>query len=782
MVHLLTLLALVLPAFIIANPVQPHGNAYYNVGNERRLIQRFANTTISSGSSTIPSTNQSSVATSSSRQTLSTVSLTSTPATNSSGSTIISITSGTSSTVLKTSSALSASSVSSSSTLSSTSSQISTASNSSTASASSSPPSSSSYISSSTASSYSSFTKSASASSTTSSPSSQSAQNSTISLTSFPTYIAPSSTTLTGAQESSESKKIAPLFLWLYSQKDSLQDSNRKQEYVDNVKKTNDEVVALLDSLDTHPDPEPECDKTALKRWALSETKLKKLIAEKRVVVRSLVSGIIDELDNAAKLLSCATKIMGNLVNAVESTDVSTDVVQNLTDSLKDIEEALEKQDDKPSSSVTESTSDTTSSASCTQSSAVASCTETISLSTIFSAAGTTTTSSIKTITTTTCDTITACSATATTVTTTISTSSTTSSSAWVCEATSCSTCTQSTSRRAEPPSNGGLYELDRRAPFLMGDLEEWKGDEDDYFTQRVRNGENVQELDWNVFDRADPLSVEAISLNREFGTADQVTWVDGITGCTVLVVVSKRGLWFAHLFEGGFVERNSVETDKWNHILQYVQNGGSRFILPSTLASNGGILSKDNDVQIYIHTPAVGTRKVNPQNKAARYADKVNQISNYLFGAGTPFEGIEVKISTYYKPEDHDPNLPDTETGAGEISRYANTARFKVMIEYSPALKYFREDDCTEPTAKARRVWFEKDPIYPVFWDIIPESTNKVKRQACSIRTTASGSATASSTSGASNSGTSTLTGSSSKLSSTTKHNLLEPNCYQNQ
>lgn len=603
---------------------------------------------------------------------------------------------------------------------------------------------------------------------------SQSTQRSSTGLTSFPTYVAPSSTTLTGAQETSESKKIAPLFLWLYSEKDLLQNPKSKQEYVDNVKRTNDEVVALFKSLDIQPDPEPECGKTALKRWAVSETKVRRLIAEKHVIERSLVSGILDQLDSAAKLLSCATKITGNLVNIVTSTDISTDVVQNLTDSLKDVEEALQKEDDEPTSSPTETpSSTTTSSASCTRSSTVPHCTETISLSTIFSAEGTTTTSSIKTITTIACETVTACGAIATTVTTTTSSSSTTSSSAWVCEPTSCSPCSESaTSKRAGLSSWEDGNELGRRASFPMGDLADWNGEEDDYFIQRVLNGDNVEALDWNQIDTKDPLSMESISLKREFDSSEQVTWVDGITGCTVLVVVSKKGLWFSHLFEGGFAERNTQERKKWDRIIQDVQNGGTRFTLPATLAASGGILNKENDVQIYIHTPAVGTRKVNPENKAARYSEKVGQISDQLFGAGTPFEGIEVKINTYNKPEDYDQNLPAEDSGAGEVSRYANTARFKVMIEYSPALKYFNDDDCTEPTAKAYRVWLEKNPIYPLFWDIIPESTNNAKRQACSIRTTASGSATASPTSSDasndSNPGTLTTTGSASKLSST--------------
>ncbi|XXH06190.1 hypothetical protein Hte_012636 [Hypoxylon texense] len=717
MISSLAFLFLVLPAFLIATPVQPHHNVKYNVGDKRWLTRRFENSTI------LP-TNQSTFVPSGASTSSALPSFTTRPSFSSSSSPSSSTASSTLSTTLQ-----SSNSADTTSSTDSTSSQ------------------------------------------TTLISASQSTQSSSTVLASFPAYVAPSSTTLNGAQETSKSKEIAPLFLWLYSEKDLLQDPKRKQEYVDNVKKTNDEAVALFKSLETQPDPEPDCGKTALKRWAVSESKVRSLIAERHVVKRSLVSGILDQLDSAAKLLSCATKITGNLVNTVTSTEISTDVVQALTDSLKDVEEALQKEDDEPTSSPTETpSSTTTSSASCTQGSAVPRCTETISLSTIFSAEGTTTTSSIKTITTTVCETVTACSATATAVTTTASSSSTTSSSAWICEPTSCSTCSQSTTRKRADSSGDDGNELDPRGSFPMGDLADWNGEEDDYFMQRVKGGDNVQELDWNHIDLKDPLSWESISKNREFDSSEQVTWVDGITGCTVLVAISKKGLWFAHLFEGGFVERNPQETKKWDRILQDVQNGGKRFILPSTFAADGDILSRDNDVQIYIHTPAVGTRKVDPENKAARYADKVSQISDRLFGAGTPFEGIEVKLNTYNKPEDDNPNLTEESYGAGEIDRFKNTARFKVMVEYSPALKYYPDDSCTESTAKAYRVWLEKNPIYPLFWDIIPDSTENAKRQACSIRTmTTSGSATASPTnSDVSNSGTFTTTGSASKSSAT--------------
>ncbi|KAI2615686.1 hypothetical protein GGR54DRAFT_264601 [Hypoxylon sp. NC1633] len=785
MISSLAFLLLVLPAFLIATPVKPHYNVKYGVGDKRWLTRRFENST------SLPTSQSTFVPSGASTSTFTT-----------SSSSVISITSGTSSTVSEISSTSLASSLSSSSASLPTSSPTSTASDTSTTSSTSTSLSAPSFSSSSsslssTASSTVSTTlppsDSAGESSSTDSKSSQttlfsasdSTQSSSAVLTSFPAYVAPSSTTLNGAQETSESKKIAPLFLWLSSEKDLLQDPKRKQEYVDNVKRTNDEVVALFKSLDTQPVPEPDCGKTALKRWAVSESKVRSLISERHVVKRSLVSGILDQLDSAAKLLSCATKITGNLVNTVTSTEISTDVVQTLTDSLKDVEEALQKEDDGLTSSPTETpSSTTTSSASCTQSSVVPYCTETISLSTIFSAEGTTTTSSIKTVTTTACETVTACSATATTVTTTASSSSTTSSSAWVCEPTSCSTCSQSATRkRADLSSGEDENELDPRASFPMADLADWKGEEDDYFFQRVQKGDNVKVLDWNHVGRVDPLSWESISLDREFDSSEQVTWIDGIAGCTVLVAISKKGLWFAHLFEGGFVERNPQETSKWARILQDVQNGGTNFILPATLAANDGILSKDNDVQIYIHTPAVGTLKVDPDNTAARYKDKVNQISDHLFGAGTPFEGIEVKINTYKKPADYDPNLREVEYGDGEIGRYGKLARFKVMVEYSPALKYKPDnnpdnnpdddpdDDCTtKSTAKAYRVWLEKNPIYPLFWDIIPGSTNNAKRQACSIRTmTTSGSATASPTSSdASNPGTLTTTGSASKSSST--------------
>jgi hypothetical protein len=63
-----------------------------------------------------------------------------------------------------------------------------------------------------------------------------------------------------------------------------------------------------------------------------------------------------------------------------------------------------------------------------------------------------------------------------------------------------------------------------------MADLLDWSGEEHDYFDQRRRNGENVEQMDYNSGGGVTGGN-SAVSLTRKFEGEPHVTFVDGLTG-----------------------------------------------------------------------------------------------------------------------------------------------------------------------------------------------------------------------------------------------------------
>jgi len=105
--------------------------------------------------------------------------------------------------------------------------------------------------------------------------------------------------TISDAAATTEAVLIGNLLAGLRSNRQWVTDPKLRSEYIDNVKKTKDETLALFNDLNVKPDPDPECSKTKRKRNAVSERKLRSLLRD-----RSLISGLTDLVGNVAKLLS----------------------------------------------------------------------------------------------------------------------------------------------------------------------------------------------------------------------------------------------------------------------------------------------------------------------------------------------------------------------------------------------------------------------------------------------------------------------------------------------
>ena len=66
---------------------------------------------------------------------------------------------------------------------------------------------------------------------------------------------------------------------------------------------------------------------------------------------RSIISGLTDLVKDAANLVSCASKVVDNLVKAVEDPLPPISEIENLTDTLNEFGKDLQVEDKEPSGS-----------------------------------------------------------------------------------------------------------------------------------------------------------------------------------------------------------------------------------------------------------------------------------------------------------------------------------------------------------------------------------------------------------------------------------------------
>ncbi|KAF2269099.1 hypothetical protein CC78DRAFT_612571 [Lojkania enalia] len=422
-----------------------------------------------------------------------------------------------------------------------------------------------------------------------------------------------------------------------------------------------------------------------------------------RIYRRGFLSGIVDTLNDIASVISCATKVVENLVDNVKKIDPPFDVVESLTDGLEDLGKQLEKlkKENSPSASVSSpeptsassaSQSSSSSSSTCTSGSAVPICTETVSLATTFSIDGTNTVTSVKSVTATACTTVTGCNIKPSTAyTTTASASSTATAS--VCEA-GCRACQGPSKRELRalvPLEPRSLWK--RKIFNVKEDGKRWNDDNyQRYFMGELQNGPNVKELDWGGLFGA---GKEVVAITRELGETAHTTYVAGLVGCTAILIISEKGMWFAHIAEPGFLGGSELFDQRWNDgVIGAFEGEDSDLVLPGSLAGEGGILNKANNPQIFVSTPyAIGT-------KERQFPDKLNTIMGYLTGSGKEFEGIPIHEFDYDRPKDND-----------EEENFRTRANGKVLVQYDP--KGFRFG----PDQPVYRVWQEVPTFEDYTW-----------------------------------------------------------------
>ncbi|KAF7561026.1 hypothetical protein G7046_g3111 [Stylonectria norvegica] len=503
--------------------------------------------------------------------------------------------------------------------------------------------------------------------------------------TGFPDYDPPT-TTVSGPEATDDAIHAGPIIfaLWLY--RDNLQDELKKTEYIQKIEQTRDDVLTLWNKFDVKPEIPGPCGQLSLKK-------------------RSLISGIIDTLDDATKLIGCATLVLGNLADKVSIPDPPVDVIITLTDTLKDISDGLEKEKEKETNKPTSTIVSTTDSTTSCVASGVESCTETIYLSTSFYNDGNADTSIVETITTEDCVTITQCDAQPTTEVTTVTTATSSSSPDITCDV----DCTKYNAQRrwAEPTLTPQQVHDRRFLAKRMDDMNQPKYDTDEkkdkYILRQI--SESADKLDWNT------ITTNVVSIDHTWVDSPYGLSVEGLVGCTGVSIVSDQGGWLAHFMEPGFFydqnkpsddATNNGRKDLWDDMMNQLQGIGkvsSKFTPPKGLAVAGGVLAPNNNVQIFVSAPRQPATTFDAPTLL--YPDRVSELIGYLTGDSSPFSGIVPTVKTYVKP-------PGDETD-DDMDARMKTARGIMFVEYDDFQQDWVTGEYGDPADTMWRVWQER-------------------------------------------------------------------------
>lgn len=168
---------------------------------------------------------------------------------------------------------------------------------------------------------------------------------------------------------------------------------------------------------------------------------------------------------------------------------------------------------------------------------------------------------------------------------------------------------------------------------------------------------------------------------------------VDGLIGCTSVLIISESGSWISHFCESPAIEGLDPVFEEM--VIDPIENGdGHRMPSPFTFGVFGGILGPNTNPKILIFTPKNETTG-NPPNE-----ERIRLIERALTYPGKPFEGVQTRVWTYIKQVDS-----DSEKSLG-----------KVLVQYSPIQVDDSESPPTEQDAIIR-VWFEGRLILERRW-----------------------------------------------------------------
>lgn len=191
-------------------------------------------------------------------------------------------------------------------------------------------------------------------------------------------------------------------------------------------------------------------------------------------------------------------------------------------------------------------------------------------------------------------------------------------------------------------------------------------------------------------------------ALVRKLGNQPLNVAVQGIYGCTSVIVVSELGVWMSHFWEDpSFLNQQAFRKD----ILDTICSGDGTDQMPSLkqYTQPGGLFDKSQSPHILIVTPRDRQRSMTAG--ALAYTNMVNQLKTEL---------------TKCIPKT-DPTLFDYVTIGGDQGLHATTAKGKVLVQYDPVeamLPVSPHNPCPLQQATLK-VWVEDrlEPVYDHSW-----------------------------------------------------------------
>lgn len=181
----------------------------------------------------------------------------------------------------------------------------------------------------------------------------------------------------------------------------------------------------------------------------------------------------------------------------------------------------------------------------------------------------------------------------------------------------------------------------------------------------------------------------------RKFEKSQKRFFVQGLVGCTSVVIISEMGVWFSHHWEEEQFLRDDATFDE--RVLGAIEYGdpASFVAMPGafSLAQGDRILNPKYNVQIFISTPKDRT------TGDEIYETRVDKIVDLLTGAGKPWAGITVTRRGYLKPRE----------GTEDERYFEKRANSKVLIEYDNNQEAAEDEEPKANQQAIYRVWLEQ-------------------------------------------------------------------------
>ena len=266
-------------------------------------------------------------------------------------------------------------------------------------------------------------------------------------------------------------------------------------------------------------------------------------------------------------------------------------------------------------------------------------------------------------------------------------------------------------------PSSENYDALRRRGFIDTPDGIDYRGNINQFITEEMTKPGKVPLLNRQTGRFSSAISVVFDSPPNE---GEYYPSVSGLEGCTAVVIIGEKGCWISHFWQApSFEADDATFQDQVIHSIEQGDNGNVNMKSPFAGGTGTRIPElADGDLgfqpELWILTP-VGDGGV-----GYLFDTRVGQIEQALVGAGRAFAGIAPQRVSYVPL--HPPD--------------ANSARGKVLIQYTNDQQDDMGNQIVCPQSALYRLWFEGNKVSDHSWpatgnQIAAAGTNNRKRQA---------------------------------------------------